>query len=283
MLVGLAAGGVGPARTAERDPALGQRGSSASASVRYRQPVFEKVDITRGVVFRSASNAKGVTEELRLDVYHPAGDTLRARPAIIWIHGGGFRTGTDRTQKYIVALSTQFAQRGYVSVAPDYRVRAEGLVDRMPPLRDAVEDCRAALEWVRNHAAEYGIDPSKMAVGGGSAGGMTAVSLVAVENTDAAKTARPKIFALIDLWGSPAAGVMMGDVDRNYPPTLIVHGTADQTVPFSQSEALAARLKSAGIEHELMPIAGGAHTPTDHLDAIVETTAAFLYSALKKL
>ena len=75
---------------------------------------------------------------------------------------------------------------------------------------------------------------------------------------------------------------MLGSVDGHYPPTIIVHGTADQSVPFSQSEALAARLKAKGIEHELMPILGAPHTPTDHLEAIVERTAAFVFAALKK-
>ena len=266
-----------------RGRAIRQAGSMAASPVRYQQAIFDKVEIQSAVVFRTATNAKGESEKLRLDVYQPAGDNQRNRPAIVWIHGGGFRPGNDRNQKYIVAMATEFAKRGYISVAPDYRVRAQlAETDRMPALTDAVEDCRAALGWVRARAAEYGVTPARIAVGGGSAGGMIAVSLVALENAEAAAARRPTIFALIDLWGSPAQGLMMGDVDRNYPPTVIVHGTADATVPFSQTEALVTRLKAAGIEHEVMPIAGAAHTPTDHLDAIIETTASFLYKALKK-
>ena len=256
--------------------------SAFSAPVRYQSVVFDQVDVKSDVEFRTATNVKGVADSLKLDVYQPAGDAQRMRPAILWIHGGGFRPGSDRKQKYIIAMSTEFAKRGYVSVAPDYRVSAEQGPDRMRVLQDAVEDCRAALVWVKTHAAELGVDPQRIAVGGGSAGGMAAVSLVAVENADAVKNRTPKLFALIDLWGSPKEGFMLGTVDEHYPPTIIVHGTADQSVPFAQSEALVARLKAKGIKHELMPIPGAPHTPTDHLDAIVEKTAAFVFAALKK-
>lgn len=249
---------------------------------RYESVVFNEVDLTSDVVFRTAKSFQGKDETLKLDVYKPASDTERRRPAILWIHGGGFRPPNDKQQKYIVAMATAFAKRGYVCVSADYRVRAEQEADRMPILRDAVEDCRAALAWMKSHAAELGIDPQRLAVGGGSAGGMVAVSLVALENAEAARNRTTPLFALINLWGSPKDGFMMGDVDKSYPPTVIVHGTADQSVPFAQSETLVARLKAAGIRHELLPIPGAPHTPTAHLEAIVKTTAAFVAAALPR-
>ena len=250
---------------------------------RYGSVVFDSVSIAAEIGFRSATDASGVSSTLRLDVYAPAGDSERLRPAILWIHGGGFRAGTDKSQKYLVALATEFAKRGYVSVAPDYRVRTAALTDadRMPALENAVIDCRAALLWLSSNAANMGVDPKRIAIAGGSAGGMTAVSLAALETASPQKgLAAP--FALIDLWGSPAASLRMGSIDAKYPPTLIVHGTADQAVPFAQSEALAAQLKTAGVRHELMPIEGAAHTPTDHLDAIIAKVSAFLFEALPK-
>jgi len=255
---------------------------ASPATERYRQPVFQKVSTQEGVTFSTATSSTGAAVKLALDVYQPEGDTQKARAAILWIHGGGFRTGTDRRQKYIVTLATDFARRGYVSIAPDYRVRAAQLTDadRLPALIDALDDCRAALAWVKAHAAEYGIDAGRIVVAGGSAGGMVAVNLVAQENAAAVKASAPRILALVDLWGSPAANLTVGSVDKNYPPTLIVHGTADQTVPFAQSEALVAALKSAGVTHQLMAIDGAPHTPTDHLDAIASTVSAFVYKAL---
>ena len=149
-------------------------------------------------------------------------------------------------------------------------------------LVDAVEDSRTALAWMKAHALELGIDANRLAVGGGSAGGMAAVSVVALENADRAKRGAPPLFAFVNLWGSPAEDFMLGKVDATFPPTVTVHGTADQSVPFRQSETLVAKLKAAGVKHELMPIPGAPHTPTAHMEVILQTTSAFVFAALKK-
>lgn len=253
-----------------------------AAPARYESVVFDRIDVKSDVEFCRVTNVRGETERLKLDVYQPAGDTERKRPAIVWFHGGGFRPGNDKKQRYIVAMATAFAQRGYVSVAPDYRVRAEPGPDRKAILVDAVSDGEAALAWVKAHAEEYGIDPALIAVGGGSAGGMLAISLAGLHNATAAKSNSPKLFAFVDLWGTPKADFMLTEVDEHYPPTIIVHGTADRSVSFANSEAFAARLKAVGIRHELMPLADAPHTPMQHLDAFVLRTSAFLFESLKK-
>jgi len=260
--------------TCSASPAFAQR------PVRYRDVVFDKVERTGDVAFRTAASTGGGATALTLDVYQPAGDSEPARPAIIWIHGGGFRPGNDKRQKYIVGMSEAFALRGWVSVAPDYRVRANPDPDRLPALRDALEDCRAALAWVRANAAAYRIDATRIVIGGGSAGGMIAVNLAGLENADAAAAKRPGLLALVDLWGSPAAALTMTDFGATYPPTFIIHGTADTTVPFAQSEALAAALKARGIAHEVYAIPGAAHTPTADMADLVGRIVAFVYPRL---
>ena len=249
---------------------------------RYMNPLFAKVEVKENIPFRTVTNNKGASEELRLDVYRPSGDKETARPAILWIHGGGFRPGNDKKQKYIVVMATEFARRGYVSVAPDYRVRENPKADFQGTLRDAVEDCRAALQWMKSESNTLGMDPLRMAVGGGSAGGMTAVSLVALENNRAARSGDPGIFALVNLWGSPVLSSLLSEIDRRFPPTVIVHGKLDKTVPFEQSVQLAARLKEVGIPCHLFAIPDAAHTPSEHLPAIVETCAKFLHEILVK-
>jgi acetyl esterase/lipase len=245
---------------------------------RYRDVAFAEVAVSSDVPFRQAVNAAGTLETLALDVYQPAGDREARRPAILWIHGGGFRPGNDKRQKYIVTMATEFAKRGFVSVAPDYRVRAEVGPDRMPALKDALEDCRGALAWVRAHAADYRIDASRIAIGGGSAGGMIAVNLAALEGRAAGGPTG--VFALVDLWGSPAASLRVTAVGPAFPPTIIVHGTADELVPFSQSEQLAAELQQHGVAHELHAIAGAPHTPAAAMPDILQWTSAFLHRAL---
>jgi acetyl esterase/lipase len=251
-----------------------------SGPVRYRDATFAEVAVSGDVPFRQAVNAAGVLQGLTLDVYQPAGDTEARRPAILWFHGGGFRPGNDKRQKYIVTMATAFAKRGFVSVAPDYRVRADVGPDRMPALKDALEDCRDALVWVRAHAADYRIDASRIAIGGGSAGGMIAVNLAAVEGKPNGRGSG--VFALVDLWGSPAASLRTAAVGPGFPPTIIVHGTADELVPFSQSEQLAAELTQHGVTHELHAVAGAPHTPTAAMPDILQWTSAFVYTALMR-
>jgi acetyl esterase/lipase len=256
----------------------------AADAKRYESPIFEQVDIKSDVVFHTSKNVLGENEALKLDIYQPAGDTLRNRPAIVWFHGGGFRPGNDKKQRYVVTMANAFAQRGYVCISADYRVRQEqgqGAA-RLPVLKDAVEDGQAALAWVRSHATELGIDPQRIAVGGGSAGGQLATSLVAIENAAAAKNRTPRLFAYVNLWGSPTADFMLAKVEEHYPPTVIVHGTADQSVPFANSEALVAQLKAKGVPHELMAIQGAPHTPTAHADDFIKVVSKFVLTALPR-
>jgi acetyl esterase/lipase len=252
-----------------------------SEQARYKAVLFERVEIQQDIVFRTTENQRGEPESLSLDIYTPAGDLARHRPAILWIHGGGFRPGSDKRQRYIIHMSTEFAKRGYVCFAPDYRVRLNPGEDRLGAVRDAVEDCRAALEWLRERQEIYGIDRTHIAVGGGSAGGMIGVSLCAMEARDAALHNRPGVFAFADLWGSPDPSWMLMPLDERFPPTVIVHGTGDQLVPFAQSEKLAETLSQLGVHHLLCAIPDAPHTPMAHLPEIVETVARFFYTALE--
>lgn len=263
------------------EPATSARASAVTDGQRYRSHVFERVEVKPDVLYRTIQQAGDrPPHELRLDIYEPAGDTERARPAVLWIHGGGFRPGNDKRQNYIVRMATDFARRGYVSVSVDYRVRDNPTADLPGTVRDAVEDARAALEWVRLHAGDYGIDANWIAVGGGSAGGITAVNLVALENREAARAGKRGVFAVIDLWGSPSMAGTIEPVNASFPPTVIVHGTKDTTIPYALSEELASALKALGVPHRLHPIPDAGHTPSEHLPSIADVAAAFVFERL---
>jgi acetyl esterase/lipase len=90
---------------------------------RFLDPVFESVSIQKDIVFGESVNEKGETEKLKLDIYSPDGDKMKNRPVIVWIHGGGFRPGNDKTQSYIVEMANRFSRKGYVCLSIDYRVR----------------------------------------------------------------------------------------------------------------------------------------------------------------
>lgn len=248
----------------------------ADAEGRYREHVFDEATVDDGVPFREAKSETGQSVELLLDVYTARGDESRDRAAIVLLHGGGFLPHFDRHQAHIVALATSLARRGYVVVAPDYRVRDRPTEDPMGTLRDAVDDCRAAIDWLRANAAARGVDPRKIAVVGSSAGATVGVSLVGLENAAARRCGEPGVFAFVDLWGSPVPAYRLCNFDDWYPPTLIIHGTADAIVPFMNSEKLAADMGAAGVNVDLMAIPEAPHTPMDHGTEITDRVADFL-------
>lgn len=107
---------------------------------------------------------------LQLDLYLPAKKSRSTRPAIVFVHGGGWRSGY-RTNFTPFAIG--MAERGYVAATISYRLSPEA---QYPA---AIHDVKAAIQWLRAHAKQYGVNPEQIAVGGGSAGGQIA-SLVGV-------------------------------------------------------------------------------------------------------
>jgi acetyl esterase/lipase len=251
-------------------------------SIRYLNHVFEKVDIQKDIVFGEVTNFNGKKEKLLLDVYKPFGDNQTGRPVIMWLHGGGFKTGNDKSQSYIVKLSTEFAERGYVCVSINYRVRINPTEDKKGTLFDAMEDAMSGLNWIRNNSVKLNIDRSKIIVGGGSAGGMIAVNFCFKDNTPSKQWDKSGIIGLVDLWGSPDESYTVARVDESDPPTIIVHGTADKTVSYTNSLKLVNELKINNVKHELVPIEGAGHTPISHWDQFGKNIAEFLYGLILK-
>jgi acetyl esterase/lipase len=191
-------------------------------------------------------------------------------PAIVFFFGGGWNSGTVNQ---FVKHSEHLASRGMVAVIADYRVKSRHGVT---PL-ECVADAKSAIRWVRVHAADFGIDPSRIAAGGGSAGGHLAAATALVEGLDEKSedlkvSSAPNALALfnpaLDL-GAPRLREMIGErvmdisplqhVRQGAPPAIVFHGTADTTVPFKQAEDFCAAMKKHGNRCELKPYEGRAH------------------------
>ena len=121
----------------------------------------EGVTVDRNIPFSTPYPGR----DLLLDVYTPSASAQKLRPAILMIHGGGWRSG-DRSQSN--ALAGQLAARGFVTVPVEYRLSTEALYPA------AVFDVKAAIRWLRANARGYGIDPDQIAALGFSAGGQLA-------------------------------------------------------------------------------------------------------------
>lgn len=256
--------------------------SSKNGQLRYLEVVFASVTVSKNLFFGEVINSTGEAEKLTLDIYSPSGDNQKRRPAIMWIHGGGFRPGNDKTQKYIVQLSQEFAKRGYVCFSIDYRVRKAPKDDMAGTVTDAVSDAMLALNWIRDHCKKYGIDKNRLVVGGGSAGGITAVNFCFKDAAGREKWDKSGIIALVNLWGSPEEQRMFAKVDPGDPPTIIVHGTDDELVPYQNSVKLAEELELNNVRHELVTLEGAGHTPAAFMDQFTVTISKFLYSLLVK-
>ncbi|MEI6949295.1 alpha/beta hydrolase [Paraflavisolibacter sp. H34] len=124
---------------------------------------------------RAIAYCKAGDRNLLIDAFYPAGAQTKskvtasaARPAVVIIHGGGWRSG-NRTQHY--PLAQRLAALGYVCFTPEYRLSTEALYPA------AVDDLKSAIRWVKAHSKEYGVDTSRVAVLGFSAGGELAAFL----------------------------------------------------------------------------------------------------------
>ncbi|EIK44857.1 putative lipoprotein [Cellvibrio sp. BR] len=109
---------------------------------------------------------------LQLDLYLPESSITHLKPGVVFVHGGGWRSGY-RTNFTPMAIG--LAQRGYVTATISYRLAGEA---KYPA---AIHDVKAAIRWLRSNAKKYGVNPQQIAVAGGSAGGQIA-SLTGVTN-----------------------------------------------------------------------------------------------------
>lgn len=230
-------------------------------------------------VHRNLEYAVEDGQSLQLDLYLPA-ETKIAPPLMVWIHGGGWRNGDKaNVNPAILRLSSE----GYAVASINYRLKDLSIHPKN------IHDCKGALRWLRAHAAEYGYDPERVAVGGGSAGGHLSLLLGMssdvpdLEGTVGGHTNQSTaVKAIVDLYGPSELVVMRNGNERfkrshefveeqlahaspltylspNDPPVLILHGNRDGTVPVGQSKLLHERYQKAGLTSELHIIKGAGH------------------------
>ena len=252
--------------------------------LRYRDAVFQDVSTTKDVSYGSAPDQHGTTVDLRMDIYEPAGDITAARPAIVWVHGGSF-SGGDKTSGEIVFEATQMALKGYVNVSINYRLYGPGCSAAgggdtggcVQAIIDAQHDAQAAVRFLRQHAATYRIDPDRIAIGGTSAGAITALQ-VGANADDPGNSGSPgfssAVSAAISLSGAKLLGPPQSEGDA---PSLMFHGTADPLVPYQWAVNTLDEAHAAGLVSYLTTYPGEGHVPFIHAEQIMAQTTNFLY------
>ncbi len=231
---------------------------------------------------------KGGHERQKLDLYLPTKREGKL-PLVVWVHGGGWKGGSKSRcpARFLVPRGYAVASVGY-RLSPDAKFPAQ------------IEDCRAAIRWLRAHADEYGIDGSRIGVWGGSAGG----HLVSLLGTTAEMkkfdrgenlTTSARVQAVVD-WFGPAdltAGARFGQeaisallggqgsavqelareaspllhATKDDAPFLIIHGDKDPLVPIEQSRRFAEGLQKAKVPVTLVVLNGAGHGGPQFLTA----------------
>lgn len=201
------------------------------------------------------------------------------RPAIIFFFGGGWRSGSP-TQ--FVPQAKHLAERGMVAFVADYRVASR----HGTKAKDCVEDAREALRWVRANAATLGIDPTRIAAGGGSAGGHIAACLGTIDEDPESKADAMVLFnpacviapyqgrspwpenrseEMTDRMGiDPVELSPIHHVDESDPPAVVFHGLADTTVPPETAVWFTEALKDAGVRSYFHGFADAPHGFFNH-------------------
>lgn len=246
-----------------------------SDGLRYIKPIFDKLDVEKDIVYKTAKNENGENEDLLLDVYQPSGDTDTIRPAIIWVHGGGFSGGT-KDSGIEKNLAERFAQKGYVTVTINYRLRTNPSKDWYGTFKDSTDDAASALEWLILNKDKYRIDENHIAFGGHSAGACIVTNLC-YKDGGKKSWSKDSVFSVIDLSGTM---IWMGTPQNGDPPCIIIHGTADTTNLFSDSEKLASDLAKAGVTCDFHPIEGAMHDLTSYTNEVEDVITKSLYKSL---
>lgn len=208
--------------------------------------------------------------ELQVHIFEKASD-LKERSAIVFFFGGGWNGGSP-SQFY--PHCRHLADQGMVAMAAEYRVKSR---NNTTPF-DCVADGKSAVRWIRSHAKELGIDPDRLAAGGGSAGGHVAAAVATVPGLNADSDPEnvscvPNALVLFNpVYDNGPDGYGYSRVKDRYqeisplhniregmPPTIVFLGTMDKLIPVSTAKKFQEKMQAVGSDSVLHLYEGEAH------------------------
>ena len=226
-----------------------------------------KFGCTRSEVYKTVGDV-----QLRLYIFEPQGHkSTDTRPAAVFFFGGGWVGGTPGQ---FAPHAKYLASRGMVAMVADYRVKSR---HKTTPF-ECVKDGKSAVRWIRANAERLGIDPKRIAAGGGSAGGHVAAATGALpgleeEGEDKSTSSKPGALLLFNpVYDNGPTGYgyervkdrykeisPMHNIDKNTPPTIVFLGSNDKLIPVATAEKYKALMEKAGGRCDLHVYEGKAH------------------------
>lgn len=259
-------------------------GYLSAQTFRYSETIFEKADTLKDVQYGMADwlnnpvallagynihNGENRTERrpLYMDIYTPHGDTLTKRPAIIFVHSGGFLMGTNQNDD-MIAFCDSFARRGFVTATLGYRIGMGAEIttffgfpikitlsekNAARTVYRATQDSRAAIRFLKYKAENFGIDTTKIYMVGSSAGGFVALHNLYMNHqneipefalteptlgnidTVGIQGFGSQANAIVSMWGALQTPEL---IETEKSPIFLIHGEDDDVVYFKKGMPL---------------------------------------------
>lgn len=281
--------------------------SIQALSQRYLDDTFAELDSTIAGTYGTAVDYQGEMQELLFDFYEPKGDASTKRPLIIYIHGGGFTTGS-RTLLSIKMLCRRMAKKGYAVANIDYRLDPNfefynSATDRRA-MTDAMHDAKQAIRYFKANAATYKIDTSNVFIGGESAGAVTSMMAAFLD-----KQSEMAFYPMANP-NDPVGSTTNSNVSNNVkgamclcgtlldtlaiekptdPDILWTHGSADNFISLALAFNVVRRAANLGVTIQTKVYDGATHCPwflgnpqwDVYLDSTVNDITSFLYPRVK--
>ncbi len=296
LLAGVLVMGMAAAVRAEQPPAVAEKpgAESVSKDAFFAMKAGDRFSLKEDIKYASPGGV-----ELLLDAYVPK--LTGPLPAVMVVHGGAWRSGSKRQ---LTKYARDLAARGIVTFAINYRLSPKF---KFPA---QYEDCRAALQWIRQHADEYKVDPARIGAIGYSAGGHL-VALLGVTGKPG-KPDRPETdtrLCVVCAGGAPCdfrdvepnnwglafwlggtpkqvpnqykKASPMAYVNKSAPPMFFYNGTNDFLVKYEQAKAMSLALKALGVETQFVALEGMGHILTAIHPPTLEKAYDFLVEHLK--
>jgi acetyl esterase/lipase len=228
----------------------------------------EFAEVKSLVVIDNIAYRSGPSKSWRLDLAMPENFGGERHPAIVIIHGGGWRGGSKQDRPFRSML-LDYALKGYVTISVDYRLIGEA------PLPACIEDVKCAVRWLRAHADQYHVDPDRIGAYGHSAGAHLAVMLALCPRSAGLEggggwdefssgvtsvVGGSTVTRVSERRGDPVKHAPATYITPDAPPILMIHGTADSAVDIETADTFVEQLIAAGVKDVgYVKVEGGSH------------------------